>query len=84
MVRGNTAVITVFYINKCNENLELYGVWKHGCNYCVLHKINEMKILSCMVCGNMVVITVFYINKCNEELYGMWKHSNCYNYSVSH
>ena len=62
----------------------LYGVWKYGCNYCVLHKINVMKILSCMVCGNMPVINVFYINKCNEnlELYGMWKHS--YNYSVSH
>ena len=37
MVCRNMAVITVFYINKCNENLELYGVWKHSYNYSVSH-----------------------------------------------
>ena len=41
MVYGNMVVITVFYINKHNENLELYGAWKYGCHYCVLHKINN-------------------------------------------
>ena len=58
-----------------NEHFELYGVWKHGCDYCVLHKINVMKILSCMVCRNTAVILCF-INKCNEnlELYGVWKY----------
>ena len=52
MVCRNMVVITVFYINICNENLVLYGVWKHGCDYCIC---NENLVLY------GAVITVFYV-----------------------